>query len=37
MMKPYRIYPFITPPAYPDYNIQPTLFALLNFIVNFDS
>ena len=37
MMKPYRIYPFITPPAYPDYNIPPTLYALLNSIVNFDS
>ena len=34
-MKPYRIYPFIMPPAYPDYNIPPTLYALLNSIVNF--
>ena len=34
-MKPYRIYPFIMPPAYTDYNIPPTLYALLNSIVNF--
>ena len=36
MMKPYKIYPFIMPPAYPDYNIPPTLYRLLNSIVNFD-
>lgn len=33
----YRVYPFIMPPAYPDYNIPPTIYALLNSIVNFDS
>ena len=32
---PYRIYPFIIPPAFPDYNIPPTLYRLLNSIVNF--
>ena len=31
-----RIYPFIMPPAYPDYNIPPTLYSILNSIVNFD-
>ena len=31
----YRIYPFIMPPAFPDYNIPPTLYSLLNSIVNF--
>lgn len=34
-MKPYRIYPFIMPPTYPDYNLPPTIYALLNSIVNF--
>ena len=33
----YRVYPFIIPPAYPDYNLPPTLYRLLNSIVNFDS
>lgn len=32
----YRIYPFIIPPAYPDYNLPPTLYRLLNSIVNYD-
>lgn len=32
----YRVYPFIIPPAYPDYNLPPTLYRLLNSIVNFD-
>lgn len=32
----YRIYPFITPPAYPDYNLPPTMYSLLESIVNFD-
>lgn len=32
----YRIYPFIRPPAFPDYNLPPTLYRLLNSIVNFD-
>ena len=31
----YRIFPFIIPPAFPDYNIPPTLYSLLNAIVNF--
>lgn len=33
----YRIYPFIIPPAFPDYNLPPTLYRLLNSIVNFDA
>lgn len=32
----YRVYPFIMPPAYPDYNLPPTLYRLLNSIVNYD-
>ena len=35
--KVFRVYPFIIPPAYPDYNLPPTLYRLLNSIVNFDS
>ena len=31
----YRVYPFIIPPAYPDYNLPPTIYSLLNSIVNF--
>lgn len=31
----FRIYPFIIPPAYPDYDLPPTLYSLLNSIVNF--
>lgn len=31
----YRVYPFIIPPAFPDYNLPPTLYRLLNSIVNF--
>lgn len=34
--KVFRVYPFIIPPAYPDYNLPPTLYRLLNSIVNFD-
>ena len=34
--KVFRVYPFIIPPAFPDYNIPPTLYRLLNSIVNFD-
>ena len=34
--KVFRVYPFIMPPAYPDYNLPPTLYRLLNSIVNFD-
>ena len=33
----YRVYPFIMPPAYPDYNLPPTLYRLLNSLVNYDS
>lgn len=33
----YRVYPFIMPPAYPDYNLPPTIYRLLNSIVNFDA
>lgn len=34
-MRIYKVYPFITPPAYPDYNLPPTLYSLLNSIVNY--
>ena len=33
----YRVYPFIMPPAYPDYDMPPTLYRLLNSIVNYDA
>lgn len=33
----FRVYPFIIPPAYPDYNLPPTLYRLLNSIVNYDA
>ena len=33
----FRIYPFIRPPAYPDYNLPPTLYRLLNSLVNYDA
>ena len=33
----YRVYPFIIPPAFPDYNLPPTLYRLLNSIVNYDA
>lgn len=33
----YKVYPFIMPPAYPDYNLPPTIYRLLNSIVNFDA
>lgn len=33
----YRIYPFIRPPAFPDYNLPPTLYRLLNSLVNYDA
>ena len=32
----YRIYPFIIPPAFPDYNLPPTLYRILNSLVNYD-
>lgn len=31
----YKVYPFIIPPAFPDYNIPPTLYSILNSIVNY--
>ena len=31
------IYPFLMPPAYPDYNIPPTLYVVLESMVNFSS
>ena len=34
--RPYKIYPFIYTPAFPDYSLPPTLYRLLNSIVNFD-
>ena len=30
-----RIYPFLMPPAYPDYNLPPTLYSILESIVNY--
>lgn len=36
-MNPYKIYPFIMPPAYPDYNLPPTLYSILNSLVNYGS
>ena len=33
----YRVYPFIMPPAYSDYNLPPTLYRILNSIVNYDA
>lgn len=33
----YRVYPFIRPPAFPDYNLPPTLYRLLNSLVNYDA
>lgn len=33
----YRVYPFIIPPAYPDYNLPPTIYSLLNSIVNYNN
>lgn len=32
----YRVYPFIIPPAFPDYNLPPTLYRILNSLVNYD-
>lgn len=37
MMRYNMIYPFLMPPAYPDYNIPPTLYSILESIVNFSS
>jgi hypothetical protein len=37
MMQVRKVYPFIYPPAAPDYNLPPTIYRLLNSIVNFDS
>ena len=34
--KVFKIYPFIIPPAFPDYNIPPTLYRILNSLVNYD-
>ena len=33
----FRIYPFIRPPAFPDYNLPPTLYRILNSLVNYDA
>ena len=33
----YRLYPFIRFPAFPDYNLPPTLYRLLNSLINFDA
>ena len=32
----YKVYPFIIPPAYPDYNLPPTLYRLLNSLINYN-
>ena len=32
----YRIYPFIIPPAYPDYNLPPTIYSILKSFVYYD-
>ena len=32
----YRVYPFIRPPAFPDYNLPPTLYRILNSLVNYE-
>lgn len=32
---PIKIYPFIIPPAFPDYDIPPTLYSILNAMINF--
>lgn len=31
-----RIYPFITPPAYPDYDLPPTIYSILKSFVYYD-
>ena len=31
------IYPFLYPPAFPDYNIPPTLYSILESMVNYDA
>lgn len=33
----FKIFPFLNPPAYPDYNIPPTLYSVLNSIVNYNN
>ncbi len=33
----YKVYPFIYPPAMPDYNLPPTLYSILNAMVNFNN
>ena len=37
MRRGYKIFPFITPPAYPDYNLPPTLYRIMNSLANFDN
>ena len=37
MMRARKVYPFIYPPAAPDYNLPPTLYRILNSLVNFDA
>lgn len=36
MMRGYKIFPFITFPAFPDYNLPPTLYRIMNSLANFD-
>jgi len=32
----YRVYPFITPPAFPDYDLPPTIYSILKSFVYYD-
>ena len=32
----YRVYPFITPPAFPDYDLPPTIYSILKSYVYYD-
>lgn len=37
MQKVRMVYPWIYPPAFPDYNLPPTVYSILNSIVNYNS
>ena len=32
----YRVYPFIMPPAFPDYDLPPTIYSILKSFVYYD-
>ena len=34
--RPYRVYPFMYPPAYPDYDLPPTIYSILKSFVYYD-